>query len=133
MFLPKNIIYLRNKVLKTQPEIAKILNVTQSTYSSYENGRTQPNIENIILLSNYFDVSIDELLTRDLRNEGKKIGASIQQTNNGGIGNTNNIIHSESDWEQMSQRIKYLELTIEAQKQTIAAKDELIAALKNKQ
>lgn len=52
-----------------QSDIAKILNTTQSQYSLYENGlRTIP-IEELIILSKFYNVSTDYLL--GLTNERK--------------------------------------------------------------
>ncbi len=48
----------------TQKDIAKVLNVSQSTYSQYETGVTSLTAEMIIKLADYYNVSIDYLLDR---------------------------------------------------------------------
>ena len=55
---------LRKQLGKTQEEVAKDLNITQSTYSNYENGLRQPNIEMLIDLADYYKVPIDILVGR---------------------------------------------------------------------
>lgn len=55
---------LRNEKKQTQTELAEILHVSQKTYSNYENGKRQPNIETLIDMANYFRVSIDYLVGR---------------------------------------------------------------------
>lgn len=45
-----------------QKEIAALLNITQQTYSDYETGRTNPDIETLIRISNILETSIDYLL-----------------------------------------------------------------------
>ena len=45
-----------------QKDIAKVLNVSQNTYSQYENGVISLTAEVLIKLSQYYDVSIDFLL-----------------------------------------------------------------------
>ncbi len=51
------------KVMKvTQRNVADELGITQVTYCHWENGQTQPDIENIIALCKYFSVSADYLL-----------------------------------------------------------------------
>lgn len=55
---------LRNEKKLTQRQIAKILNISQGTYNNWENGNTEPSIEQIIRLADYFDVSTDFLLGR---------------------------------------------------------------------
>ena len=44
--------------------IAKKLNVSKSTYSYYENNKSQPNFETLKKLADLFDVSTDYLLGR---------------------------------------------------------------------
>ena len=52
---------LRKKLNKTQLEVAKDLNLAQTTYAGYENGKAQPNLETMIRLANYFNTTLDYL------------------------------------------------------------------------
>ena len=47
-----------------QKDIAKVLNVSQNTYSQYETGVISLTAEILIKLSDYYNVSIDYLLDR---------------------------------------------------------------------
>ena len=47
-----------------QKDIAKYLNVSQNTYSQYENGVISLTAEVLIKLADYYNVSIDYLLDR---------------------------------------------------------------------
>lgn len=47
-----------------QKDVAKILNVSQNTYSQYETGVISLTAEVLIKLSDYYNVSIDYLLDR---------------------------------------------------------------------
>ena len=58
----------KNKQL-TQEEIAQILNTQQRTYSGYEIGRSEPNIDTLIKLANFYNVTIDYLIGRDYAND----------------------------------------------------------------
>lgn len=49
----------------TQKEIAIKLSLTQQTYSDYETGRTDPDIETLISMGDILEVSIDYLLGRE--------------------------------------------------------------------
>ena len=60
---------LRNKKNITQKEIAEKLFLTQNGYSSYENGRTEPNIETLCKLADFYDVSLDYLVGRERNND----------------------------------------------------------------
>lgn len=53
---------LRKTRGKTQADIAKILNVAISTYRGYENETSEPTIDTLIKLANYFNVSVDYLI-----------------------------------------------------------------------
>lgn len=46
----------------TQSDIAKLLNVTQRTYSKYETGELSIKISQLVTLSNFYKVSTDYLL-----------------------------------------------------------------------
>lgn len=46
----------------TQHQIATLLNISQSTYSRYENGELEIPIQTLIKLANYYDTSIDYLV-----------------------------------------------------------------------
>lgn len=46
----------------SQRETAKLLQVSQGTYNNWENSKTQPSIEQLILLSKLFEVSVDYLI-----------------------------------------------------------------------
>lgn len=49
----------------SQDELAEKLNVTRQSVSLWENGQTQPSLENIVALAKLFKVSTDELLVSD--------------------------------------------------------------------
>jgi transcriptional regulator with XRE-family HTH domain len=71
-FISKNIRYLRVANKLSQEQLAEQLNITRSRIGSYEEGRSEPNIETLILLSGYFKLPVDALVKTNLsRAEGK--------------------------------------------------------------
>ena len=60
---------IRQAAVKTQAEVAKSVNITQFTYSNYENGKTQPDFKTLKNLADYFNVSIDFILGNELYNK----------------------------------------------------------------
>ena len=46
----------------SQRELAKELNISQGTYNNWENGKTEPSIEDLIEISKLFKVSVDYLI-----------------------------------------------------------------------
>lgn len=60
----KNLRSIREDKDIKQKDIARILNVSQNTYSQYETGVISLTAEVLIKLSDYYGVSIDFLLDR---------------------------------------------------------------------
>lgn len=60
-----NLKMLREDTDITQKEIASELNVGLTTYASYEQGRSEPSLDMLVQIANYWEVSIDELLGRE--------------------------------------------------------------------
>jgi transcriptional regulator with XRE-family HTH domain len=66
MNFPKNLRYLRKKCGLKQEDMLGYLRVTRSTWSNYEIGFTNPKLNEIINISKFFGVSLDELVMQDL-------------------------------------------------------------------
>lgn len=60
----KNIRSLREDRDYKQKELAEYLNVSQNTYSQYENGIIELTAHTLVKLADFYDVSIDYLLGR---------------------------------------------------------------------
>lgn len=63
--LSDNIRYYRKENKMSQDELAERLGVSRQSISLWENGQTQPTIDNIIALAKIFHVSSDEILKCD--------------------------------------------------------------------
>jgi len=50
----------------TQADLAERLFLSRQTISNWENGRTYPDIQSLILLANLYHVTVDELVKEDL-------------------------------------------------------------------
>ena len=46
----------------TQKQVASKLNVVESCYANWEQGRTEPNVDMLRKLAKIFSVSVDELI-----------------------------------------------------------------------
>lgn len=49
----------------TQEEVAMKLKVSRTTVSSWETGRTFPDIEKLVYLSDLYDLSLDQLIKEE--------------------------------------------------------------------
>ena len=53
---------LRKKNKITQRELANALHISQTSVSKYERGESEPDLEMVIKMSDYFGVTIDEFI-----------------------------------------------------------------------
>ena len=65
MEIGNNLKLLRKRKKLSQEDVAKSLNLTRSSYSGYENNVAQPSLENLILLSGFFKISVDDILKKN--------------------------------------------------------------------
>lgn len=65
MVFSENLKGLRRAKGVGQAELAKLLNTSAKSVSHWETGYTEPSIAQLIVLADYFDVSLDELLGRE--------------------------------------------------------------------
>lgn len=68
--IQKNIKKLRGEKGFTQDALAEKINVTRQTISSWENGRTQPDIDMLELLADALEVGIEEIIYGEKRKIG---------------------------------------------------------------
>lgn len=76
MELAEKLKYHRMKQGLSQENVAELLNLSRQAISKWENGHTAPDIDNLVLLSNIYKVSIDELLQ-----ENQQLQEAIQENN----------------------------------------------------
>lgn len=56
--------YLRSEIGLSQKQIASLLNISQQSYSDYENGKTEPDFKTLLKIAEILNVSTDYLLGR---------------------------------------------------------------------
>lgn len=61
-----NLKLLRKRRGLSQEEIASQLGLTRSSYSGYENGVAEPNLENLVKFSEFYGISLDKLIKKEL-------------------------------------------------------------------
>ena len=65
MELGKRIAEIRKENRLTQEALAEICSVTRQTISNWENGKSYPDLETLVLISDTFNVSLDAMLKGD--------------------------------------------------------------------
>ncbi|HEY0677043.1 MAG TPA: helix-turn-helix transcriptional regulator [Chitinophagaceae bacterium] len=62
----KNLRHLRAKYNYTQNDMKILFGIGNTTWSHYENGKSQPSIESLINISKFFGITLNELIVEDL-------------------------------------------------------------------
>jgi len=86
----KNIKYLRTKKKCSQQYLADAMGIPRTTLGDYERGKTEPNLEMLVKLADFFDVKVDDLIRSNishldyeiLRNKHMKVLAISVDANN---------------------------------------------------
>jgi transcriptional regulator with XRE-family HTH domain len=112
-FLGKNLRYLRKQSSKTQSEIAALIKKGQTTVGNWENGISEPNLEELLIISNYFDIPLDTLLKADLAEMSlfQRQGTSNVAPYEHGEGDLSQV--REDKWSYVLQEIKSLREEVE--------------------
>ena len=81
-YVGENIKKIRQAKKMSQADFSKIFNLARASVGAYEEGRSEPKIEMLISMANYFGISIDALLTRKLTiNEIFKVNTLNEKLN----------------------------------------------------
>ena len=65
MNIGNQILNIRKEKHLTQEEFGRLFHVTRQTVSNWENGKSYPDLQILVSLSNQFDISLDTLLKED--------------------------------------------------------------------
>lgn len=68
MNISKQLKSYRKKFNLSQEELADIIHVSRPTISNWENSKSYPDLQSLLLLSDYFKISLDELVKGDVVN-----------------------------------------------------------------
>lgn len=79
-FFGTNLKVLRERKKRSQQDMADFIGMKRSILNNYEHGISNPSIENLLLVSEYFHININTLLTVDFR---KLSGAQLHELERG--------------------------------------------------
>lgn len=82
MYLNTNLSFLRKNKALTQLEIAGEVGLSQKVISTYERGDREPTLKNLIKIAEYFSVSMDDLLLKDLCSQGSMLARNLRYLRN---------------------------------------------------
>ena len=114
--LGKNIRFLRKQFPVTQSKLASLIGKGQTTIGNWENGISEPSIEELLILSNYFDISLDLLIKVDLsltnyQVEGRRkeeVAAQVPPVRYDQTTEKENLVGENEDLSYVLQEIKAL-------------------------
>ena len=67
MYLAQNLRYLREQKGRPQNEMANVFGISQSTVGNWEQNHRKPEIEMLVRLAEYFEVTLDNLVLQELK------------------------------------------------------------------
>lgn len=143
-YFGSNLKYLRKKAKVTQTEIAKRLNLGDTTISNYESGVSKPEFDTLIELANLFEVSIDNLLFSNLIEENRIFSRSenekppMKTTNDTtnvtktelSLGVSENQVQHQRMSGTYKQEVASLKSEVAMLKERLRDKEDVISALK---
>ena len=78
MYFFSNLSYLRVTKRLTQTALGKEIGLSKQIICLYESGTREPSVETLLKVSDYFGVSIDDLLKEDLRPTGTILSRNLK-------------------------------------------------------
>lgn len=82
--LAKNLLFLRRRNRINQTELASRVNKRSTTISNWENKLSEPNVQELIEISNFFGVSLDDLVMGDFENGKVFTSPTLEQKQQNG-------------------------------------------------
>lgn len=83
MFFANRLQELRENSFISRKDLAAALNISVSALGMYERGQREPNIDMLVKIADYFDVSVDFLLGRTFDDKKiKDIFVALEMKNN---------------------------------------------------
>lgn len=78
-YLATNLKLLRKARKLSQEDVAKALDLTRSSYSGYENGVAEPGIENLLKMSKFYRIPLDDLLIKNFNDFSEKEWEAVEK------------------------------------------------------
>ena len=129
--LGKNLLYLRKSAGLQQAQMPNEIGISRATWSNYENDISEPNIETLIEIANYFGIGLTELITDDLQAKGNLIEKKDEgQNSNLSRNRSGNPIEKKTHDQQLATEAGLCADKIAFKEQLIASQKETIESLK---
>ncbi|WP_270642144.1 helix-turn-helix transcriptional regulator [Paraclostridium sordellii] len=67
----------RQKKAWSQDDLAKQLNISRQAISKWETGESQPDVDKLLVMSEIFDITLDELIKGEIQIKENKTGITM--------------------------------------------------------
>ena len=79
IYFAVNLKFLRKGAGKTQDGLSTDVSIGRTTIANYEAGISEPSLETILVFANYFDISVDDLLSKNLEKEQATLPVGVHK------------------------------------------------------
>ncbi|NJO01114.1 MAG: helix-turn-helix transcriptional regulator [Bacteroidia bacterium] len=121
-YFPTNLSFLRTRIKVSQDILANIIGKQRSIIGYYESGKSQPNIDTLLKLADYFGVSLHELITADLTGAIHRQGQPSVDPTLDTLPTPNHHLDYQGG-EETPERLRYLQQLLVAKDQVIYSKE----------
>lgn len=95
--LSNNLKLLRKSKAWTQDDMMAQCGIARATWSNYENGNTEPDITSLVRIAGVFEVSLDELILKNLENSSLVSAGKKVRKHSYGVENNPETVANESE------------------------------------
>lgn len=106
-FLSTNLKYLLGLHSLTQTELSIKLGWGKSTISNYVNDKAKPSPDKLVVLSNYFKITVDDLIKRNLKVQG------VTKTDNPQQGINDDLVKALARYERLLNELEQMKSVTE--------------------
>ena len=80
LYIATNLQYLRKQHNKTQKDIGDLCGKTYTAVSNWEQGIREPDTIDLGIIANYFNLTVDDIMFKDLKVQNAMSNNSLQHT-----------------------------------------------------
>ena len=111
IFFGNNLRVLRTRNGHTQEDMERLLGISKNTWSNYENSKSEPSIEGLQQISNFFGVTLDQLILQNLDDNDKHVPKRPRpyaKNNKSGKVNESEIKYLKKEFKKLGKRFDSL-------------------------
>jgi transcriptional regulator with XRE-family HTH domain len=108
------------------------INIKRTTWNNYESGKSEPDIDTILRISNFFEVDLETLLVKDLSKDQHLVSKIDMLKKPATETDPNSGIAMEEKTQYQTENAKNMQQVIDTQKQLIDSLNTNVALLQSR-